>query len=237
MTVRERIIATYLPLVENIARRIYERLPRNKVLLEDLISVGYYGLLQAVDKLKGESEGSNSLFIEIRIKGAIYDYLRSLDLMGKERRRRYKKVKEAYERLLAEYGEDPNLKEVADLTGLDEEDVRAILLDGSVAELQSLFDSVFSDREDEEVIDRIASEEDLEELVEKEEFLKAVSQAFEELDDREKILLSLYYFEGLPLKKVAELMDISESRASQIHWRAIKKIRNILEKRGYKLEE
>jgi RNA polymerase sigma factor for flagellar operon FliA len=115
--------------------------------------------------------------------------------------------------------------------------VRAILLDGSVAELQSLFDSVFSDREDEEVIDRIASEEDLEELVEKEEFLKAVSQAFEELDDREKILLSLYYFEGLPLKKVAELMDISESRASQIHWRAIKKIRNILEKRGYKLEE
>lgn len=228
---KEDLITSYTWLVERIAKRIYERLPKGKVALEDLISAGYFGLIQAVEKFD-VSKTNNHIFLEMRIKGAIYDYLRSMDILSKDRRRKYKKIVEICESLKSE-GEMPDLSKVAEILKMDEDEVISLIIDGANAEMVSIFDPILGDERKEELIDVIASEEDIEEEIEREELLRALVEAFETLDDREKKLLSLYYLEGLPLKDVASILDISESRASQIHWRAVKKLREYLVKRGY----
>lgn len=231
MEKKENLITNYTWLVERIARRIYERLPKGKVTLEDLLSAGYFGLIQAVERFD-VSNPNHRIFLEMRIKGAIYDYLRSMDVLSKDRRRKYKKIVEIYDSLKSE-DEIPDLSEIARILDMDEEEVRSLLIDGANAEMMSIFDPILRDEKEEELINIIASEEDIEEEIEKEELLKVLVKAFETLDDREKKLLSLYYFEGLPLKDVANILGISESRASQIHWRAVRKLREYMIKQGY----
>lgn len=230
---REELIKKYLPLVNSIATRVFERVRSSGISIDELISAGYLGLLDAVNRFNPSKENSFEFFAKLRIRGAIYDYLRSLDFMGKTRRKKYKEILKSYDDLAKRFGREPDIEEVREKFNLSEEEFQEILIDGVISDLVSLSEPLFGNGEDETLIDIVGVLEEPEEELEKEEFFKELVRAFERLDERERLVLTLYYYEGFTMKEIARMLDISESRVSQIHYRAIKKLRQHMIERGF----
>ncbi len=221
---REEQILRYLPLVRSIAFTIKRHLP-DSIDVRDLIGHGIIGLIKALDNL--DEKKNVESYLRIRIRGAIYDYLRSLDFGSRKVREKERKIKQALKELSEKLGREPTDEEIAEYLGEDVKSLQQDLSKISFSYILSLED-IFTEetRNYEEVIG--SKNVNVEEEVIRKDLLEKVRKAVEKLSDKEKLVIQLIFYEELPLKEVAKVLGCSVSRVSQIKGEALEKIRKFL---------
>ena len=223
---REQIILQELPQVYFIAARILERLP-SSVQIEDLVNAGVLGLLEAYNSFDHTRNAQFKTFAKFRIRGAILDSLRALDWGSRGVRRRVREIAEATGRLENALGRKPTREELAREVNLSPEQLEAAILQSE--SLQIVGQQVASGGDGEDVYDLIESAPSAEEspfdLCLKAERKAHLAEAIGRLNEREQLVLSLYYREELTMKQVAEVVGIALSRVSQIHNAAVGKLK------------
>jgi len=217
-------ILKYLPLVKSIAYRIYKHLP-DAVDLNDLIGYGILAVVEALPKLD-ESKNPEG-YLRLRIKGAMYDYLRSLDFGSKSLRKREKEIKAKLEELTNQLGREPTDEELIKALGYKPDDFYSDLQKISASHLLSLDDLFREGRSYEEVFSS-SVEESPEENTIKQDLREKILKAIEDLDQREKLVLQFIFYEEIPAKEVAKLLKVSTARVSQIKESALSKLREKL---------
>jgi RNA polymerase sigma factor for flagellar operon FliA len=201
---RNLLALNYLPLVKRIAAKIYTNI-QGKVEFEELLNYGIFGLLTSIERFE-ESRGLKfETFATHRIRGAILDGLREIDPLKRGTRSKVKKLDRAINDLKSSLGKNPNDKDIADYLSITQEE----LLDWYI-EIDA--PSIFRD-----------------ELITSENSAIDLSMAIDSLDDREKQIIDLYYYEDLSLDEIAKILNISISRVSQIHGKALIKLKSQLE--------
>ena len=223
---RERVLMEQLPQVRYIARRIHERLPRH-VPLEDLVHAGVLGLIDALSKFDESKHVQFSSYAKFRIRGAILDSLRELDWSPRELRRKGRMVEQSYSALSGKLGRAPTESEIAQDLGLELRELQALLAELDGLELGSLRVESPHDGKEEDLTDRLASAPEETPFFSclRSEMKGLLSQAIGELAEKERRVLSLYYYEELTMKEVGEVLGIGESRVSQIHSLAMVRLR------------
>lgn len=229
---REALILRYLPLVRFIAARMVMHLPP-MVEIDDLIGYGVFGLVDALEKFDPRRGIRFETYAYARIKGAILDGLRALDWVPQSLRRRAREVEAAYARLQAELGRPATDRELAAALDMDEPALQELLRHLAAVAVVSLDDVIGSDDYDEgtlhlrDVIADDASTSPLE-AAELADARQRLAQALAALPERERLVVTLYYYEGLTVKEIAEIMELSPSRISQLHTRAVLRLRSML---------
>jgi RNA polymerase sigma factor for flagellar operon FliA len=217
-------ILKYLPLVKSIAYRIYKHLP-DAVDLNDLIGYGILAVVEALPKLD-ESKNPEA-YLRLRIKGAMYDYLRSLDFGSKSLRKREKEIKAKLEELTNQLGREPTDEELIKALGYKPDEFYSDLQKISASYLLSL-DDLFKEGRNYEEVFSSSVEESPEEKAIKQDLREKILKAIEDLDHREKLVLQLIFYEEIPAKEVAKLLKVSTARVSQIKESALSKLREKL---------
>ena len=222
---REELILKYLPLVKAIAYNIKKQLPED-VDVRDLIGYGIIGLINAIDKLNTTEKKKMESYIKLRIKGAIFDYLRSLDFGSRKVRSKEKEIKNVVEKLKEKLGREPTDEEIAKELGISVDELIEDLKKISFSYILSL-EELFKEnvRNYEEIIPK---SEDVEEKIIEKEFEEKLKKAINKLPEREKLVIQLIFYEGLSLKEVSKILNISISRVAQIKTSALKKLKEEL---------
>lgn len=224
---RERLILHYAPLVRQVAGRLGIGVP-GVVDREDLVGYGMVGLIQAVDRFDPTRQVKFETFARQRIKGAIVDALRQLDLHPRGAARRLRQLEEAQGALYQQLGRHPTDAEVADALGMPLEAYQEALLHDS-AQVLSL-ESPLRLRPDDDsltVADRLAGAASVDpaEQVEEAETIRIVVEAIRTLPERDRLVLALYYKEELTFAEIGAVLGISATRAIQLYTRAILRLR------------
>jgi len=220
---REELILKYAPLVRYITERMAMRLPSH-VSKDDLSSAGILGLFDAIDKFDPEKGVKFRTYAEHRIRGAMLDELRRMDWVMRSVRRDVHRIEDAIRALESKYGRTPRDFEVADYLNIDIEDYHRMLHKARGVNLLSLDETFLGG-----VLSRFRSLESddvspFDELKIK-ELKKVIADAISALSEKEQIVVSLYYYDELTLREIGEVLDLTESRISQIHAKAIIKLR------------
>lgn len=228
---KQEQIEQYLPLVKRLAGRLAFSLPAH-VDENDLVGYGVFGLLDAVAKFDPGRGVKFETYASVRIRGAMLDGLRTMDWVPHTARKRVRQVQEAFAELEGQLGQAASTREVAELLGMDEDEVTEVLKQGQMLILTS-FDEVIAGDSGEgtsRVFDMLEDREaqDAFTEVEKQDRLKILTEAVEKLPDKEKTVVALYYQEELTLKEIAAVLNLSESRISQLHSQAILRLRGRL---------
>lgn len=222
---RDQMILDELPQVHYIARRIHERLPQH-IAFEDLVNAGVLGLIEAMQKFDPSREVQLKSFAKFRIRGAILDSLRELDWGSRPLRRKGREIEEAITKLSAKLGRQPTESEIAEEMNIDISKLHQLLaqLDGlELVGQQSDSDVDRSDAQD--LIESAKSgDPDAFELFARGETKQHLAQAIGGLGKNEQLVISLYYQEELTMKEVAAVLNVTESRVSQIHSLALAKL-------------
>ena len=223
---REELILKYLPLVKGIAYNIKKNLP-DSVDLRDLVGYGIIGLIKAIDNLKEVNTKSSESYIKLRIKGAIYDYLRSLDFGSRHVREKEKKVRETIEKLKEKLGREPTDEEVARELNISVDELLNLLHKISFSHVLSL-EEVFREnlRDYEELL--ASWGDNVEESILNKEFEEKLKRAIEKLPEREKLVIQLIFYEELPMREVAKILNCSVSRVAQLKSSALGRLRKEL---------
>lgn len=232
MSERDRLIMEELPQVHYIAARIRERLPQN-VAFEDLVTAGVLGLIEAINNYDPGKAVQFKTFAKFRIRGAIVDSLRELDWGSRLLRRKSREIDEATSRLEVCLGRQPSEQEIADEMKIDLKELYSLLskLDGLFLVSQQV-SAPFDRSETHDLIENARSDsEDSFEICLRGETSELLEKAIAKLDERSQRVLSLYYREELTMKEIALVLDIAESRVSQIHSAALQKLRGNLQKK------
>jgi RNA polymerase sigma factor FliA len=225
---RQRLLNENLPEVRYIARRIHDRLPSH-VPFEDLVHAGIIGLIDAVDKFDPQKNVQLKSYARFRIRGAILDSLRQMDWSPRNLRRQARRVEEANRELAAELGRAPSEPELAARIGLSLSEFQQLLGELRGLDLGSLqAQAEDNGGEDASVAVATRLDEDPFQLTLRTEMRALLTEAIEELDAKERQVLGLYYLEELTMKEVGVLLDIGESRVSQIHTAALIRLRSRL---------
>jgi len=218
---RERLLTENLPEVRYIARRIHDRLPSH-VQFDDLVHAGILGLIDAVDKFDPTKNVQLKSYARFRIRGAILDSLRQLDWSPRNLRRQARRIEEAHRELAALLGHAPSEPEIAAHLGLELDEFQRLLGDLRGLDLGSLhIQSEEGFGEDQASGVAVRPEEDPFGVTLRSEMRALLSQAIDELEQKERQVLALYYLEELTMKEVGMIMNIGESRVSQIHTAAL----------------
>jgi len=222
---REQLLLRYLPEVQYIARRIYDRLP-SYISFGDLVQAGTLGLIDAVDRFDHQRNVDLCTYAKFRIRGAIMDSLRQSDWSPRSLRLSMRRVEQASRDLATELGRWPTESEVAGKLQLTLEQYQELLGSLTGLTLESL-DTQLEDS-DETVVDRIqaADDESPLRLYLRTELRALVLKGLGELGERQ--VLSLYYLEELTMKEVGAVLNIGESRVSQIHTAALIRLRAVV---------
>lgn len=224
---REKIIKRYLPLVKYVTARMAVSPPPG-LDFEDLLSFGVFGLLDAVERFDLSKGFAFQTFAVPRIRGAILDELRKCDWISRTGREKLQRLNKAMETVLQDRGtlSDDALMDAA---GMDEKEYRETLELSSRSYIVSL-DEVLSLEDGDVSREGIVPDEraGAEELLEDEDETLWVAEALKELSERERQVISLYYYEGLTLKEIGQVLGVTESRVSQIHGKALASMRGIL---------
>ncbi|MCL1987480.1 MAG: FliA/WhiG family RNA polymerase sigma factor [Firmicutes bacterium] len=221
--IREHLILKYAPLVKYVAGRLAIHLAQHMD-FDDLISSGIFGLIDAIDKFDMVKGVKFETYAAVRIRGAIIDAVRSQDWVPRTLRGKQKKLEQSRQQLEAELGHEPSTAELAnymnislaELTQMTNESAThsLISLDNYIANYDMDFEGQYSDTP--------------EGHSDNQEIKKMLEQAIEKLNERERILVTLYYFEELPLREISKILGVSESRTSQIHTKALTKMQAVL---------
>jgi len=225
---RDELILNFSPLVKYVAGRLASSLPQT-VETADLISYGIFGLIDAIEKYDLERAIKFETYAIARIKGAIIDELRAMDWVPRSVRSRAREIETAYVALENELKRVPSDSEVADrigVTGKEFQDILAKLSYTSVVSFEELW--VGGDREDgQSAIGAIRDDtaDDPVAVFESAEIKDILAGAIDRLPEREKTVIALYYYEGLTLKEIGQVLGVTESRVSQLHTKAVLRLR------------
>ena len=222
---RERLLLEHLPTVRYLARRIHERLPQH-VELEDLVSAGVVGLIDAFSKFDQSKQVQFKSYAQFRIRGAILDSLRMLDWSPRELRRKGRAVEEAIRATTQRLGRAPSEQEIAAEMLLTLSEFQQLLGDLKGLEIGRLNMERSEDSGDQELAFLPGSpEEDPLFRCLKGEMKQRLADAVEDLPERERLVLTLYYYDELTMKEIGLTLGVVESRVSQIHSAAVLRLR------------
>jgi len=232
--VRDDLLKRYMPLVRNVAGRMAMGFPKS-VELSDLVSTGAIGLIEALKNFDPERGVKFETYAVPRIRGAILDELRSLDWVPRSTRARAREVDRAVVRLENRLGRTPTRTELAHALKLSAEELADVLEDVSGTTLLSLDELVYREEDNRQVprVETIESKAHGNILtgIERQELRAYLVDSIGNLSEQEKLVIALYYYEELTLKEIGEVMHISESRVSQIHTKAVMKLRHLVRER------
>lgn len=225
---RDVLLMEHLPAVRYIARRIHERLPQH-VDLDDLVSAGVVGLIDALSKFDHSKKVQFKSYAQFRIRGAILDSLRTLDWSPRELRRKGRAVEEAIRALTQRLRRAPTEQEIAAEMKVSLAEYQQLLGDLKGLEIGSLHIERSEDSGDEELAYIPGSPED-DPLFRclKGEMKQRLADAIEELPEKERMVLTLYYYEELTMREIGLTLGVVESRVSQIHSSAVLRLRSAL---------
>jgi RNA polymerase sigma factor for flagellar operon FliA len=227
---REQLVLRYLPLVKHVAARLAMGLPAH-IELDDLYSYGVFGLLDALEKFDPTRGVKFETYAFTRVKGAILDGLRAMDWVPASMRQRARQVEEAFGRVEARLGRAATDEEVAAELGLGLEEFQRLMADMERATLLSL-DELWGDESGEEyaLLDLLHDEHatDPTQSAEWRDREEILARAIARLPERERTVITLFYYDGLTPKEIAAVLGVSVSRISQLHARAVLRLRGFL---------
>ena len=228
----EELVRQYAPRVKRVAYRLINRVPAS-VELEDLVSVGTIGLIHAIENFDASKGTRFEAYAEFRIKGAMLDELRSYDFMSRAARGKVNKVEKAKQRLEAQLGRMPTTKELAEETGLIVEEVEECLAQNAQMAFLTMEDlgTIAADQTEVpwELLTQAAPEDPFGHAFFR-ELREQVVEALEAMPERLKLVMSLYYYNELNFKEIGRVLDLTESRISQLHTEAIQFLKKKLAK-------
>lgn len=232
--VRQKLLEEYLPLVKSVAGRMAMGFPRS-VELSDLVSTGVIGLVEALSNYDPSRGVKFETYAVPRIRGAILDELRSLDWVPRSTRAKSREIEKAMSKLENKLGRAPSNGELAKSLKISTDDLFSDLGDVSSTTILSLDELIYKE-EDNRQIPRVETVEALNHEnvlgnLEKEELKAYIVSAISHLSEQERLVVALYYYEELTLKEIGEVMQISESRVSQIHTKAVLKLRGMIKEK------
>jgi len=227
--VRDRLILTYAPLVKYVAGRLGSGLPAH-VDDEDLVSYGLLGLIGAIERYDPDRDVKFETYAIARIRGAIIDELRALDWVPRSVRSRARDIERAIAELEGKLGRVPTDEEIAGKLGITEEELNESLSEigrSSIAALDELWTISGSGGDQVALIDTIEDPEapDPQGSLSQTELREAIADAIARLPEREKLVVTLYYYEELTLREIGEVLGVTESRVSQLHTKAILRLK------------
>jgi RNA polymerase sigma factor for flagellar operon FliA len=227
---RSQLITEYLPYVKRIVQRIAVHLP-STIDVDDLMNVGVIGLIQAVDRYDPKRDNKFMTYAVFRIKGAVLSELRSRDFLSRSNRRKIRELESAYLKLEQKLGREVDDTEVADELGIDVEQLYRTRQMANISFISFEELGYSSKDEKEKLMSYLANnDDDALTLTRLKELKGAVTSAIEQLPEKERLVISLYYIEELTMKETGKVLNITESRVSQIHSQAIKRLRAKLRK-------
>ena len=225
--IKEKLILEYSPIVKFIAGRLSIHIGQH-VEYDDLISYGIFGLIDAIDKFNIDKGVKFETYASLRIRGAIIDNIRKMDWVPRTLRQKNKEYEQICTQLEAELGREATEAELADRMGLPIDAARELIRKSTVLSLVSLDD--YLEQNYESVFGFGSHDDTPEGHFSKKEIQEMLADTIEKLSDKEKTVVTLYYFEDLTLKEISGIMGVSESRVSQIHSRAIMRMQGRLGK-------
>jgi len=225
---QERVLLEHLPVVRFLARRIHERLPQH-VDLEDLVSAGVVGLMDAFSKFDPEKKVQFRSYAQFRIRGAILDSLRTLDWSPRELRRKGRAVEEAIRAATARLGRAPSESEIAAELDVSLDDYQQLLGDLKGLEIGTLHAERNEDSGEEELayVPGRPEEDPLFRCL-RGELEERLGEAIQNLPDRERLVMTLYYYEEMTMREIGLALGVVESRVSQVHASAVVHLRAAL---------
>ncbi|MBD5496400.1 MAG: FliA/WhiG family RNA polymerase sigma factor [Lachnospiraceae bacterium] len=225
--IREKIILEYAPLVKLVAGRLSMYLGYN-VEYEDLVSYGIFGLIDAIDKFDNMKEVKFETYASLRIRGAILDQIRKMDWIPRTIRQKQKKIEAVMKEIELLKGREATDEEIAVKLGITEDEYLEWQSQMKITNVVSLNEYMEQGSEVPFEGNRhnTARFEGPEESIEKEELKKVLEETLEILTEKEKKVILLYYYEELTLKEISNILEVSESRISQLHTRALQKMKD-----------
>jgi RNA polymerase sigma factor for flagellar operon FliA len=231
---QEQMVVQYAPLIKYIASRLALRLPAH-ISLDDLISSGIIGLIDAIHKFDPGKNISFKTYAEFRIKGAILDELRSLDWIPRSVRKKSHVLEKTYSELEKTLGRPAEPEEICDALGIELEEFYQLLDETksvSLVELEGIWKAVRNGPDlPESNLPEILLDENVRDpflALHFSELQDIMVKAIDALPDKEKLLISLYYYEELTMKEIGQIMGYTESRISQLHTQAMIRLRSRL---------
>lgn len=229
-SIKEQLIIEYSDLVKFVAERLSIYFGSN-VEYDDLVGYGVFGLIDAIDKYDVTKNVKFETYASLRIRGSIIDAIREQDWVPRSLRKKSKELERAYSEIENELGHAASDKEVADKLGISLDELNKLLQEINTSQMISLEDYLDQNRESGFDPLSIGKEsEQPEERMEMVELKEILSEAIEKLPEKERLVVTLYYFEELTLKEISVIMKVSESRVSQLHTKAILRMRGKLDR-------
>ena len=224
LEVREQLILEYAPLVKLVAGRLSMYLGYN-VEYDDLVSYGIFGLIDAIDKFDSMKEVKFETYASLRIRGSILDQIRKMDWIPRTIRQKQKKIDTAMKEIETATGRAATDEEIAQKLEISTDDFADWQSQMKITGVVSLNEFMESGSEIPAEQHNQHRFEEPEEVIEKEELKEVLGQALELLTEKEKKVILLYYYEDLTLKEISNVLEVSESRVSQLHTRALQKMK------------
>ena len=226
--IRDFFVKQYAPLVKYVAGKVAIGMPNN-VEFDDLVGFGVFGLFDAIEKFDPDKHVKFKTYAVTRIRGAIFDELRTIDWVPRSVRQKTREVEETIRKLEASLGRAATDDEIAKSMRMDIKDFHNLMLKISGTSVLSLNEVWYSGEDNDKmsIVESIESPSSLnpDSIVEKEEIKRIIVEAINELPEKEKKVLVLYYYEDLTLKEIGEVLEVTESRISQLHTKAVLRLR------------
>lgn len=227
--IKKALIEKYIDLVKIVSGRMYNYYG-SKIEYEDLLGYGVLGLIDSIEKYDIKKNIKFETYAQIRIKGAIIDSIRKLDWIPRSLRKKSKDVQNAINQLENKLGRDPTNEEIAKFLNISVKELENILCDTSTFNVASLEDLILSNEDFSASFQQENTRP--EEICENKELKEILVESLNSLNENERLVITLYYYEDLTYKEIGHVLELSESRISQIHSKAILKIKNYLKKKG-----
>jgi RNA polymerase sigma factor for flagellar operon FliA len=231
---RKQLINKYLPYVKRIVYRIAINRPSNIIEIDDLVNAGIIGLIQAVDRYDPKRKNKFITYAVYRIRGAVLSELRARDFLSRENRKKIRELEMTYLKLAQQLGREANDTEVAADMGLTIEQFHKIKQNAGISFISFEDFGIFSNKEKESLINYFMQESEIDpfSMIRLKEIKDAIASILGVVSEKEKIVISLYYQDELTMKEIGKILDITESRVSQIHAKAIIHLRERLRNMG-----
>ncbi|MCK5257380.1 MAG: FliA/WhiG family RNA polymerase sigma factor [Deltaproteobacteria bacterium] len=225
-TTRDRLIMEHVPLVKYIAHRIAMRLPP-QIDIDDLINSGVLGLMDAIEKFDPSKEVKFKTYAEIRIKGAILDELRAMDWIPRSIRKVINRLVDAYHELEQQLGRPAKDEEIAEQLGVKMGEFYQLLKQSAGVPLVSLDGLVDHEEKKRSVLSCLEDPKSANAfgILGLNEMKDVIAKAIDDLPEKEKQVVSLYYYDELTMKEIGKVLNLTESRVSQIHTKAVLRLK------------
>ena len=226
--IKDQIVVEYAPLVKFIAQKISSRLPSN-IELDDLISCGVIGLMDAIQKFDPSRDNKFKTYAEFRIRGAILDELRSQDWVPRSIREKTKLLERTYAKLESKLGRSATDEEMCEELGINADEFHDIINQSKSVSLLNIDDNTTFNKGDKKLLAGLLEKSKTANpfsAVNLKYARDRLKEGIKKLPEKQRLVLSLYYYEDLNLKEIGQVLDVTESRVSQLHTQAILRLKS-----------